>query len=138
MHRLIRPWRHMFDFNGRATRREYWLFQLQWMFLFVAGATLLGAVMRTYQSPVVVVPGSLIDLALTVALCVANLALIVRRLHDHDKSGWFYLVALFPFFGWIFFLIMMLTPGTPGENSYGYDPREGDEPPPEEVAAVFS
>ena len=29
-----------------------------------------------------------------------------------------------PLIGWIFWLIMMLTPGTPGDNSYGPDPRE--------------
>jgi uncharacterized membrane protein YhaH (DUF805 family) len=71
-------------------------------------------------------------------MILAQLAAGVRRIHDHDKTGWFILLALVPLIGWIFFLIMMLTPGTPGENSYGYDPCEGDRPSPDEVAEVFS
>ena len=71
-------------------------------------------------------------------MILAQLAAGVRRIHDHDKTGWFILLGMVPLVGWIFFLIMMLTPGTPGENSYGYDPREGDRPSLEEVAGVFS
>ena len=58
---------------------------------------------------------------------IATLSASVRRLHDHDKSGWFYLVSMFPFFGWIFFLFMMFTPGDEEENSYGPNPRYGDQ-----------
>lgn len=71
-------------------------------------------------------------------LVIASLAAGVRRLHDHDKTGWLFLLSLVPLIGWIFFLIMTLTPGTKGENSYGYDPREGDFLSAEEVASVFS
>ncbi|HEX5183359.1 MAG TPA: type II toxin-antitoxin system prevent-host-death family antitoxin [Allosphingosinicella sp.] len=63
-------------------------------------------------------------------LVVAHLAVAVRRLHDHDKTGRFYLLAFVPLIGWLFALFMMLTPGTEGENSYGCDPCYGDEPPP--------
>ena len=69
---------------------------------------------------------------------IATISAGVRRIHDHDKTGWLLLLSFVPLFGWIFLLIMTLTPGTRGENSYGYDPREGDAPSADEMAAIFS
>ena len=137
MHWLIRPWRQMFDFSGRATRREYWLLQMQVLlgyFGLVAAAGLVGNIGS--ESLGVVVVGVLLLFVLFAG--IATVSAGVRRIHDHDKTGWLLLLSFVPLIGWVFLLIMTLTPGTPGENSYGYDPREGDQPSPEEMAAVFS
>jgi uncharacterized membrane protein YhaH (DUF805 family) len=138
MHWLIRPWRQMLDFNGRATRREFWLFHLQTFVLIVLYVVLVGEMVRGSGSAVLGVLLTLLQLVPLAVIVVASLSVAVRRLHDHDKSGWFYLLTFVPLIGWLFFLFMMLTPGTNGENSYGYDPRDGDQPPAEDVAAVFS
>ncbi|HEY1271607.1 MAG TPA: DUF805 domain-containing protein [Terriglobales bacterium] len=69
------------DFNGRATRSEYW-----WFFL----AVLLASAVA-----------SIIDLKLFVLVSlVTALPLIsagARRLHDTNRSGWWQLLALVPF-----------------------------------------
>mgnify|MGYP002398761287 CR=1 FL=1 len=49
-------------------------------------------------------------------------AVIVRRLHDTGKSGWYYFIHLIPFAGPVLLLIAYLTPGNTGPNQYGPDP----------------
>src|SRR5687768_13485080 len=132
---LLRPWRCAFDFSGRATRREYWLFLVQLYGAAFALMMVAGMVSRTEAGA-----EAGIDLAALLVILVGiipYLSASVRRLHDHDKSGWLFLLALIPLVGWIFFLIMMLTPGTQGENGYGEDPRERGLSG-EAAAAIFS
>lgn len=138
MYWMLRPWRQALDFKGRATRREFWLLQLQIMALWIGGALALGGTVRSLDTPAVAGPLSLLFLALIVFLVIVGLSAAVRRLHDHDKTGWMYLLALVPLIGWIFFLIMMLTPGTRGENSYGVDPREEALVSGDRLESVFS
>ena len=137
MHWVWRPWRQMFDFSGRATRREYWLLQAQ-MFVLVFGLLMLAGALPEGAESTVVGSVGVAALGFFLVYFIASLSAGVRRIHDHDKTGWLILLTFIPFIGWIFTLILTLTPGTPGENSYGYDPREGDQPSVEEVAAIFS
>lgn len=57
------------------------------------------------------------------ATLLPNLAVIVRRMHDQDKSGWWFFIGFVPFIGGIWLLILYLTDGTPGPNQYGPDPK---------------
>lgn len=140
LYRLVRPWRQAFDFRGRATRREYWLFLVQlylaFLLLVFAGAFLFElaapGLLEGGENPL---PALLVGAAMLL-MCVPYLAASVRRLHDHDKTGWLFLLSFIPLIGWIFFLIMMLTPGTQGENGYGPDPRDKGESP-EAMYEVF-
>lgn len=121
---IVNPWRSAFDFRGRATRREYWFFLIQlWLGWFVV-AMAVTAFVDTWMKEVSDLELGSTLIALFAATFIPYLSASVRRLHDHDKSGWLYLLTVIPLVGWIFWLIMMLTPGTPGENSYGPDPRE--------------
>ena len=54
---------------------------------------------------------------------IPGLAVIVRRLHDVNKSGWFYFISLIPLIGGIWLLILLCTEGTQGPNQYGEDPQ---------------
>ena len=138
MHWVLRPWRQFFDFSGRATRREYWLFQVQLLVSYVGLLLAAGALSASFQSATT---DAIMGLAVIPAILfyfIGSLSSGVRRIHDHDKSGWLFLLSFVPLIGWIFFLIMGFTPGTPGDNSYGRDPREGDQLSPDEVAAIFS
>lgn len=123
---MFQPFWRTFDFRGRARRKEYWLFVLLQLVIFVV-AMALGLNLLPADDTV----ESLIGLPLVhVAIFgLPTLALQVRRLHDSDKSGWWVLVSLFPYLGlgWIVFL--MLQPGSWGPNRFGDDPRrswEGD------------
>jgi len=49
---------------------------------------------------------------------VASIALSVRRLHDADHTGWWWLIGWVPLIGWIIVLVFYLQPSTPGPNRY--------------------
>lgn len=142
---VMRPWRQMFNFRGRAMRREYWLFLVQLVIAYFLAMIVLGMILGAASG---LYPGTVdVESGLAVVFIVYGVLLLglipylsasVRRLHDHDKTGWLFLLSFIPLVGWIFFLIMMLTPGTQGANSYGPDPRDGDQPAAEEMASVFS
>jgi len=67
------------------------------------------------------------------AIIIPGIAVTVRRLHDRDMSGWWYLgVAVLgqvPYLGALIqlgFLVLMCLPGTPGPNRFGPDPKGTD------------
>lgn len=93
------------DFNGRATRSEYWYF---FLFNFIVGIVL-GWI-------------PFLGWLVSLALLVPSLAVAWRRLHDMGKSGAFYLFILIPLVGWIFVLIWLCKETQPGDNQYGPQP----------------
>lgn len=99
-------------FQGRARRKEFWMFVLFYaIFGFVAG--ILDGILGTY----LIVP------LLSLAMIVPYLAVTVRRLHDIDKSGAWFFIAFIPVIGGIWLLILLATEGTRGDNNYGSDPK---------------
>jgi uncharacterized membrane protein YhaH (DUF805 family) len=137
---LARPWRQTFDFSGRATRREYWMFLVQLYAVLVIAMIGFGALMAAVAPDLAERGAAGVGLGVIILFLLAlipYLSASIRRLHDHDKSGWLFLLSMVPLVGWIFYLIMMLTPGTPGENGYGPDPRERLASA-EDMAGVFS
>lgn len=105
-------------FTGRARRKEYWMFVLFQM-IFAIIAMVLDHLLGTE-----VQFGSGILYALvSLGLFIPGLAVTVRRLHDVNKSGWFFLIVLIPLIGAIWLLVLDCTEGTLGENKYGPDPK---------------
>jgi uncharacterized membrane protein YhaH (DUF805 family) len=105
------------DFNGRASRSEYWWFYLA-MFLYglVVGvvAAMLG--IGGEDGP---------DVAILVALLpflIPIYAAGARRLHDTGLSGWWQLVGFVPVVGFIALLVLMARAGQPGSNRFGEPP----------------
>ena len=103
------------DFQGRASRSEYW-----WFFLFTV---LLGIVTGVLDS-IIFGSGSLGILGLigTLAILVPGLSLWFRRLHDVDKSAWWTLIALIPLIGILALLFFATQPGSEGSNRFGAPP----------------
>lgn len=102
-------------FSGRARRREYWMFVLFnlliYMSLFiVAAASKINAFMILYW-------------LYALATLIPSLAVAVRRLHDINKSGWFMLIGLIPFVGGFILLYFMVQDSQPGDNQYGPNPK---------------
>jgi len=65
------------------------------------------------------------------AIVIPGIAVTVRRFHDRDMSGWWYLgfvvLGMIPKIGGLFslaMLVLMALPGTPGPNRYGADPKD--------------
>jgi uncharacterized membrane protein YhaH (DUF805 family) len=55
-------------------------------------------------------------------LFIPSIAVGVRRLHDIDRSGWWWLLWFVPIVGWIIMLIWVCSGGTAGMNRFGRDP----------------
>ncbi|HGM6770167.1 TPA: DUF805 domain-containing protein [Stenotrophomonas maltophilia] len=111
------------QFEGRANRREYWMFQL-FLFLVAAAVSLLAGVLAIIMrsspdalSAILIGMMALLGL-MWLATIVPLIAVNVRRLHDCNQSGWLYLLALVPM-GGLVILVFALLPGTPQENPYG-------------------
>lgn len=107
------------NFNGRARRKEFWMFILFHLIITYGGLAILGILAYAIDSPFVIF---LIYLYL-LGTIVPTLALNVRRLHDVNKSGWFLLISLVPFIGSIWLFVLSVTEGDRGSNQYGPDPK---------------
>jgi uncharacterized membrane protein YhaH (DUF805 family) len=97
-------------FSGRSSRSAYWWWTLFYV-LVAIGASIIDAAIKT---------PALTGLA-WLAFIIPNLAVLVRRLHDTDRTGWWVLIGLVPLVGWIVLLIFACTDsGVP--NKYGTGP----------------
>lgn len=102
-------------FEGRTTRREFWMFVLmsiivQILVSFVSG--LLVGLTRInaigYLTPLFVL-----------AIFLPSIAIGARRLHDTSRSGWWLLISFVPLIGSIWLLVLFCLDSTPGANEYG-------------------
>jgi uncharacterized membrane protein YhaH (DUF805 family) len=141
---MFMPFRRYAQFTGRSRRMEFWSFAL---FNLVVYSIILGILIGTGFSlssfadagsnPASIVAGvffsgfGLLFGLYWLATIIPTLAVTVRRLHDRDMSGWWYLgvivLSLIPFVGALVslaFLVLMFLPGTPGPNRFGSDPKD--------------
>jgi uncharacterized membrane protein YhaH (DUF805 family) len=63
-----------------------------------------------------------ISLLVSLALVILGFSVMVRRLHDIDRSGWWWLIAFIPLVGWVLIVVWQCTKGTAGTNQFGPDP----------------
>jgi uncharacterized membrane protein YhaH (DUF805 family) len=97
------------EFKGRASRPEYWWFFLSYVIVY-AVTLLLGSASRGLMV--------LFWVAL-IGYFLPLLAAAVRRLHDTGRSGWWYLIGLVPFVGFIILIVLLAGEGQPVPNQYG-------------------
>lgn len=95
------------DFSGRATRKEYWMFFLTYMLIYVA-LFLIDVMFGT----------SWLSTIFSLALLVPSISCATRRLHDTGRSGWWQLLYLIPIIGLIVVLFFLCQPSSE-ENQYG-------------------
>ncbi|MFA6534492.1 MAG: DUF805 domain-containing protein [Patescibacteria group bacterium] len=103
-------------FSGRATRAEYWYFVL---FNLIISAVLV-TVWRIFGGAGY---GPLQGLY-SLAVLIPSLAVLARRLHDTNHSGWWILIAFLPVIGAIVLLVFAVSDSQPGANGYGPNPKE--------------
>ena len=105
------------DFRTRSSRSEYW-----WATLFVGLASyLLGGVTEALVFNAMSIALLITMLPIQLFIIIASTCLVIRRLHDVDRSGWWYLIV-FTIVGMIPLLIWYCTKGTEGDNRFGKDP----------------
>ena len=88
-------------FTGRASRSEYWYFQL-----FYTLAVIVGMIIDASNGTV------FMQYLVILVLVLPLLSVEVRRMHDVGKSGWFILVPIYN-------LVLACTPSNPGSNKHG-------------------
>ena len=111
-------------FSGRARRKEYWgFFLFSWIFNIIALVidNFLG--FGLYDTGFYDVGP--VYILLSLATFIPTLAVLVRRLHDKNESGW-NLLWYFTGIGGILILIWLCRKGDAGENRYGPNPKEGE------------
>jgi uncharacterized membrane protein YhaH (DUF805 family) len=110
------------DFQGRASRREYWMFALL-IFIVAIGLAILNAVVmgvtRSAEPNVLIL---LLYGVFLLATIIPSLSVTFRRLHDTDRSAWWILISLVPLIGSIALLVFYCLPSTPGPNRFGPAP----------------
>ncbi|MBS0474035.1 MAG: DUF805 domain-containing protein [Proteobacteria bacterium] len=118
--------------QGRASRSEYWWFVLFGLLCQIVAAIvdrILGTAF-TFVNPATGATESLFYgwfyLIMGLVLLLPHLAVMVRRLHDTNRSGWWYWIALIPLIGVILLIVWLASRGTEGSNNYGSDPFGGD------------
>ena len=123
--------RNYANFQGRAARSEYWFFAL---FVFIVAGILTALLFATMDFNTAQISGlGYVVIALLVvfylAILIPSIAVAVRRLHDRNMSGWWYLgfivLSAIPFVGVIASIAMLLIfclKGTDGDNRFGPDP----------------
>lgn len=119
------------NFSGRAARSEYWYFTL---FVTVVALVLVGLLMMgmSFQTGEINAFGYIMIAVLAVfylGILIPSIAVGVRRLHDRDMSGWWFLgfiaLSAIPFVGFIAGiaqLVIFCLKGTDGDNRFGPDP----------------
>ena len=98
-----------FVFEGRASRSEYWWFQL-----IVSPSYFISEVLDNEVS--------FFFLGITLFTLIPAISAGVRRLHDTNKSGFFLLISFIPFIGGLVLLFLLIPVGTKGKNRFGPNP----------------
>mgnify|MGYP001376233442 FL=1 len=115
------------NFSGRASRKEYWMFFLFYMIFAIVAMVadnFLGTDFTVGEGYYAVSMGyGWIYVLFMLALFIPTIAVMVRRLHDVGKSGWWWLINFIPLVGAIWFLVLMCTDSNPGDNKYGSSPK---------------
>ena len=118
-------WKRYRDFRGRSRRSEYWFIQLFLVVTNIAVAIIDLALMGWDVDRFIANGGGgIVGLVWILVTIVPALAVLVRRLHDTGKSGWWALVGLLPLVGAIVLLVFTVTDSSPGENKFGPSPKE--------------
>ncbi len=112
--------RNYANFNGRASRPEYWYFILAFILASVA-ASLIDNYVIGY---------SILETFVSIGTIIPSLSVGARRLHDIDRSGWWQLIGIVPLIGVIVLIVWWVSAGSPGANRFG--------PPPQGARAAFA
>jgi len=105
-------------FNGRASRTEYWMFVL-FHYIILIALSFFEIITGIFPETELPVLNGLYGLAVLIPI----IAVVVRRLHDTGRSGWWCLIVLIPIIGGIVFLVWTVQDSHPGENKYGPNPK---------------
>ena len=106
------PFKKYAEFRGRSRRKEFWYFNLISLLIVIAAGTIDFFI------------GQLIFYPLYMLISfIPSLAVFVRRLHDTNKTGWWFLIGLIPLLGAIIIIFFLCQNSDVEKNNYGYNPK---------------
>jgi uncharacterized membrane protein YhaH (DUF805 family) len=111
MEYFIGAYKKYADFTGRARRKEFWMFVLFYVIVYIVLCVVDSIIGMQILSSLFAL-GSLIP----------SFAIGARRLHDTGRSGWWQLLNLIPLIGFII-LIVFWAQDSHGDNEYGPNPK---------------
>lgn len=121
--------RNYVNFSNRASRSEYWYFVLfmvlVYLVIFVLDRLLDSVPTDSTPGLIFLIAVALVFIVVGLGFILPSISIAVRRLHDLNKSGWWYLLNLIPLVGPIILLVWFCMRGTVGRNRFGPDPLEG-------------
>ena len=121
---MLMPYRRYVDFSGRSQRKEYWMFYLFVMIVYIVLSIIMSLGAPTMDPATGQLSGggamATIGFALVCVFWLGTfipaLAVSIRRMHDQDRSGWWILCPIAN-------IIFLFIDGTPGTNRFGPDPK---------------
>ncbi len=117
---MLRPLRNFYSFSGRSQRLEM---IGPFFFGIIISIIYLIDLIPSREHPHFTL-SAILGVIVAIYLFLMGISLIVRRLHDIDKSGWWYWIFLIPIIGGlILFYWTYLKDGTKGPNRFGEDPK---------------
>ncbi len=96
------------DFNGRARRKEYWMFFL--VNIIISYSLNLGGLYLNLSFL------TILSTIYSFAVLIPGLAVAVRRMHDVGKDWWYIFIPIYN-------LILLCTDSEPGPNEWGDNPK---------------
>ncbi len=123
--------KNVFNFSGRARRKEYLIFEIGTLILFCVLIPSIFSFSQGLSDKEARMLLFFISLGLLITLkFIFSLAVSIRRLHDVGKSGWFLLLNLIPVINVVVTLYLVyltcIKKGDIGDNQYGPDPKTED------------
>jgi uncharacterized membrane protein YhaH (DUF805 family) len=110
-------------FDGRARRKEFWMFALFSTIISI----ILGIIDRIIGTDFGSNSSSgWLSTIYSLAVLLPTIGVGIRRMHDTNRSGWWILISLVPCIGWIWYIVLAAQEGTAGDNNYGPDPKAAE------------
>ncbi|MEC5398646.1 DUF805 domain-containing protein [Uliginosibacterium sp. H1] len=106
-----------FVFEGRARRKELWMFTL-FNFIAIIVLSIIDGMLGLKVGDIGILGG-----IYNLAVLLPSLGVGARRLHDSNHSGWWLLLCLVPIVGAIALLVFFVLDSTPGSNRFGPNPK---------------
>ena len=119
MDKLMGPLKKYTVWQGRAHRSEYWYFIL-FTLLINAGLTMIDIQTGTFDEAT---RRGLLSSLFTLAILLPSIAVMIRRLHDTGRSGWWFWIGLVPLIGTIVLLVFLCLDSEDETNQYGPNPK---------------
>ncbi|MBN76974.1 MAG: hypothetical protein CMO36_02050 [Verrucomicrobiaceae bacterium] len=106
-----------FNFNGRASRSEFW-YWIIFVFTLIVISKSIDTVLTNSEI-------GYFNIITTLIIFIPSLSVTWRRLHDINRSGAWYFI-LFTIIGSVLLLVWTCIKGTSGTNRFGPDPLAND------------